>query len=263
MKTRIISAIVAALIIIPLVIIGGYPYIIGVSILAILAYKEILDLKKSHGRIPNLIVLLGLVGMLIVILSNTTGFSISYGVTYQRLLLLFLFFILPVVFLEKEEYTTRDAFYMLGVTVMLGFVFNLFIVMRMRGLNHLIYLVTVPMFTDIFAYFGGMLCGKNKLCPSISPKKTWEGSIIGGVIGSVAGIIVYKVLFKTLNFKIILMSIVLSIVGQLGDLVMSKVKRENGIKDFSNIMPGHGGILDRFDSLIFVLITYVVFIFWI
>ncbi len=262
MKLRIISAILAALIVVPLMIVGGYPYIIGVSILAILAYKEILDLKKSHGNIPNLVVLLGMIGMIILIMSNTASFSITYGITYQRILLIFLFLILPVVFFKKEEYTTRDAFFMLGITFLLGFVFNLLIVLRMRGLDHLLYLISVPMFTDIFAYFGGMLFGKRKLCPEISPKKTWEGSFIGLGVGSLVGVLVYYFLFSVFNLKIVVATILLSIVGQIGDLVMSKVKRENGIKDFSNIMPGHGGILDRLDSLIFVIITYVVIIFW-
>lgn len=260
MKTRIISAIVAIALILPLVIIGGYPYIIGVSILSILAFKEMMDLKKSHKEIPSLMMLFSLVSLLILVLANN-GFSISYGFTYQRILLIFLALILPVIFYKNDEYTTKDAFYLLGVTLFLGIVFNLFIVLRNRGLGQLIYVLCIPMITDIFALLGGMFFGKNKMCPKISPKKTWEGAFVGLLMGTMIGTILYVCLIGPFSLKIILVSALLSAVGQMGDLVMSKIKRENDIKDFSNIMPGHGGILDRIDSIIFVMITYITILF--
>ena len=95
------------------------------------------------------------------------------------------------------------------------------------------------------------------MCVKISPNKTWEGSIGGLICGSLVGAIIYKLFFGKITIKIIIITIILSIIGQIGDLVMSKIKRENEIKDFSNIMPGHGGILDRLDSSIFVFIAYM------
>ena len=113
------------------------------------------------------------------------------------------------------------------------------------------------MVTDVFAMLGGKFFGKNKMCPKLSPHKTWEGSLCGLIGGSLVGIIFYSVFAGNFSFYLIIMTLVLSIVGQMGDLVMSKIKRENSIKDFSNIMPGHGGILDRLDSVIFVFLTYM------
>lgn len=111
--------------------------------------------------------------------------------------------------------------------------------------------------TDTFAYEIGSRFGKHKLSPIVSPKKSIEGSI-AGIIGSVMGCIIVSIITNTYfstNFNIILMAImgiILSIVGQIGDLAASSIKRFCGQKDFSNIMPGHGGILDRFDSVMFI-----------
>ena len=113
------------------------------------------------------------------------------------------------------------------------------------------------MVNDIFAYFIGSKFGKNKMCVSISPNKTWEGSIGGLVLGTSSGLIFYKLLIGNITIKVVLITLILSIIGQIGDLIMSRIKRENDIKDYSNIMPGHGGILDRLDSSIFVFITYI------
>jgi phosphatidate cytidylyltransferase len=113
--------------------------------------------------------------------------------------------------------------------------------------------------TDTFAYFLGIRFGKHKLIPKVSPKKSIEGAISGLVFGGGFGI-AYALVFDVfanfdLNiFWIVILSLALSIVSQSGDLIASKFKREVGIKDYSNIFPGHGGVLDRFDSTMFAAI---------
>ena len=123
---------------------------------------------------------------------------------------------------------------------------------RIPGLHSYVWIVVLAAFgTDIFAYFTGKLFGKHKLCPSISPKKTVEGSI-GGVAGSVVLCGLFGYFFLPGGFVVcIIIGIVGGIVSQLGDLSASVMKRKMGIKDWSSMIPGHGGVLDRIDSLLF------------
>ena len=114
--------------------------------------------------------------------------------------------------------------------------------------------------TDTFAYFTGRFLGKHKLCPNISPKKTVEGAIgglAGGIITSVILFAVFDNYFFTVHSLsyvwVIIVSAVLSVIGMCGDLTASVVKRNFGVKDYGNILPGHGGVMDRFDSGLFVL----------
>ena len=111
--------------------------------------------------------------------------------------------------------------------------------------------------SDIGAYFVGSFFGKHKLCPNISPKKTVEG-LAGGVAASILGLLIYCLIlqlgfdFKVNYFLVFLYGVVGSLAGVFGDLTFSVVKRQTGIKDYGNIFPGHGGVLDRFDSVIVV-----------
>ena len=108
---------------------------------------------------------------------------------------------------------------------------------------------------DIFAYFTGRLFGKHKLAPHLSPKKTVEGSI-GGILFAIIGCILYGFVVEKvteLNANYITLAIIglaLSVISQIGDLWASLIKREHGIKDYSNMLPGHGGVMDRFDSIL-------------
>lgn len=118
------------------------------------------------------------------------------------------------------------------------------------------YIITSAWGTDVFAYIVGKACGKHKFS-QISPNKTIEGCI-GGIMGSIIFGILFTWIFNTffsMSFSYLLVTgivIVLSIVGQIGDFAASSIKRYVGIKDFSNLIPGHGGMLDRIDSIIFI-----------
>ncbi|MGE5475007.1 MAG: phosphatidate cytidylyltransferase [Ignavibacteriales bacterium] len=119
--------------------------------------------------------------------------------------------------------------------------------------------------TDVSAYFSGRFFGRNKLIPEISPNKTIEGSV-GGLIGCIIVTVIYGLLIKT-NLKVdmgilhfIILGMFTSVFAQLGDLTASAIKRSTKIKDYGYIMPGHGGIIDRFDSILFV--SPIVFFFF-
>ncbi|MCR4925089.1 MAG: phosphatidate cytidylyltransferase [Clostridiales bacterium] len=131
---------------------------------------------------------------------------------------------------------------------------------RLNGIYYIVFVFICSWITDTFAYFVGRKFGKHKLTPRISPKKTVEGALGGIIITAVVNLIVLYAFnnYLFISFKIsygftLLLSVILSVVSMLGDLSASTIKRNYSIKDFGNLMPGHGGIMDRFDSCLFVL----------
>ena len=130
-----------------------------------------------------------------------------------------------------------------------------FIVLIMNNFpdgHKLVWLVFIIAFmTDTFAYFSGYLFGKHKLIPNVSPKKTIEGSI-GGILGSTISCLIFGHIFNLNMVLMLILGSIGSIIAQIGDLFASSIKRYVGIKDYGNLIPGHGGILDRFDSVILV-----------
>ncbi len=129
------------------------------------------------------------------------------------------------------------------------------------GFTWLLWLMSVVIVTDIFGYFAGKSLGGPKFWPKVSPKKTWSGTIAGWIGAGIVGFIF--TLFTNAGVVIILISMVLSFAGQMGDIAESALKRRMGVKDSSTLIPGHGGLFDRFDALLgaalFMLLVAVVF----
>ncbi|WP_170007380.1 phosphatidate cytidylyltransferase [Bacillus fonticola] len=255
MKQRIITSILAGAVFVLFVMIGGLPLILFTYVLASRALYELLRMKKqSVWSVPGLISM----ALLWLFLLPETYESILEEIGYSKIELAYLGVLLFLTYtvVTKNRYVFNDvAFAILG-TIYVGSGFYYLIETRLAddGLVFVAYALLVIWATDSGAYFIGRAIGKRKLWPEISPNKTLEG-FIGGIGVAVVFSIMMQAFFPimALWIQLILVTIVLSIFGQVGDLVESALKRHFGVKDSGTILPGHGGILDRFDSLLFVL----------
>lgn len=257
MKKRVISAIVMMIICIPLLILGGIPFRILVGIIGILGYKEFLDLK-GFKKYPKLVEILGLLVLLLLIFSSKDVTFSTIGLNYSYVAISFILLYLPIIFYYgSDKYTTSDAFKLTSFTMFLGIVLNLLSNILIYDKLYFILIVLVTILTDTFAYFTGMMIGKHKVT-KISPKKSIEGYIGGVMMGVILSSIFYMTMIGNEPLiKAIPVLVLMSVACELGDLFFSAIKREYNIKDFSNLIPGHGGILDRIDSLTFVTLTFI------
>lgn len=262
MRVKVAAAIVLLMIVIPIIILGGIYYTVGVGILAVLAYKEFIDLEKGKDKTPDIVSVVGLICLLFIVYSNYVSNYLITNIEYWALGILMLVLLLPIVFVgNQKKYNSNKAFYLIGVILLLGFAFNTLLVVRNYDVKYLVFILLITVLTDTFAQIVGTLIGKTKLT-SISPNKTWEGSIFGVLIGSFISIMYYIAFINPdANIvRIIILVVFLAAVAQIGDLIFSSIKRLHDKKDFSNIIPGHGGILDRLDSLIMVLLAFALVI---
>ncbi|PCS00590.1 phosphatidate cytidylyltransferase [Lactococcus fujiensis] len=255
MKQRIITGIVAGAIFLGLLVLNnGIYFEILVALLVIIAMQELFKMAKLH--------LLSFEGILATMaaLSLALPFGQSFlGLNVDRglgLFTIFLFAMLTGMVFSNGKYTFEDAAFPFLSAFYIGIGFQNLIAARQSGIAIVFLALFIVWSTDIGAYFIGKSVGKNKLIPSVSPNKTIEGSLGGILCAVVVAVIMYFLYSTNLPqigyFKLILFTIIFSIVGQIGDLVESSIKRHFGVKDSGKILPGHGGILDRFDSLIFV-----------
>lgn len=254
MKQRIITGLIAAALFIPFVVYGKLPFTIGVYGLALVALYELLRMKgiKIYS-VPGII---GAFILCSVLLPNDWAIHVEQWTTYTKYELLIIPTILLLAYsvVVKNHFTFDEIGFILLSSLYIGIGFYYLITTREAGLMYIIYALLVVWSTDSGAYFTGRKLGKHKLWPEISPNKTVEG-FVGGIVITVILASIMNLMFP---FNIswgyfIVVTIFSSIFGQLGDLVESAIKRHYDVKDSGWILPGHGGILDRFDSLLFVL----------
>ncbi len=253
MKQRVITAVIALIIFLPLLYLGGLPFDILVTLMGIVAMSEFLIMKKkllvSFEAIVSFLLMLS-----ILLPVFWAGFwtQDTLGGSFYLLALVMLVYTV----ISKNRFSFDDAGVLLLGGLYAGLGFRFMMLARAESLWMMLYALLIVWVTDSGAYLIGRKIGKNKLAPHISPNKTWEGSI-GGSLSAVVIVGAYlyfvQVAFPYSFSTMLLWTLVFSVGGQLGDLIESAFKRHYGVKDSGKILPGHGGILDRFDSLLFVL----------
>ena len=257
MKQRVISAIIMIVIFVPFLLLGGWPFYCFISVLGLGATYELLN---THRKIPIITKIFTYLSVLSLILINAWDKNLIITID-SRILILIMFFLLgSLVFVKNlKTYHYKDAFLLIGISLFIGIGFHNFLLVRNNSIYLLLYLMSITVATDSFAYIIGSKFGRHKLAPLISPNKTIEGFVAGSVLGTIIGSLLYFFLLRETEsiFVIIACTFFLSLVGQIGDLIKSAIKRYAGIKDFSNLIKGHGGILDRLDSILFAVMAYI------
>ena len=250
MKERTISVIILLILMIGSMIIDSKLFGILMLIFSVLGFLEFFNIRYSEkNKKLDLIRIVGILCLLLVSMNNT-----FYKLDMNIIVLIPLLFLsLPIVFYNDNKlYNISDALYNLGIVYFLGFAFSNIIYMGDVSLIKCVFIFIIAFITDTYAYIGGCLIGRHKLT-SISPKKTIEGSIIGTIMGSLIGSVYYFNLVGGVSmFETVILCLFLTILSEFGDLFFSSIKRYYNKKDYSNLIPGHGGILDRFDSVIYV-----------
>lgn len=260
LKTRVISAAIGLPLIIGTLIIGGRVLYLFVFLLAMIGLFEYYKAFSGTNYKPTT-----WIGYLATAIYYFL-ISVNYNTFITLSLLIFITLLLMFLDIIRNGYNILNAAVTILGIIYISYLFSNLIFIY-NGINGKI-LIWLPFLTawlsDTGAYFVGSIFGKNKLCPSISPKKTIEGAI-GGVLGSVISCLLAGLIFNNMGYSMSLVhylfiGLLCGITSQLGDLSASSIKRFCNIKDFGNIMPGHGGILDRFDSILFTaptIYTYV------
>lgn len=274
MKTRIISAAVMIAIVIA-VLFTGYRYnsfiiMVFISLLSAAATYEILHhivkvktvFRKAAACVYSVAAFFSVSdvfhGAYDVLRKKTEinerGVSISVSVLLLSTIVYILLFTLSVI-CERRDFDIKEILALLGAPLVYSAAFAALdcIITRPAGIYYLLLVVNFSSICDTGAYFTGVFFGKHKLCEHVSPKKTVEGAV-GGVALSLIVTVGLVYAFRTGQnvFLMLGVTVIMCMVGMLGDLFASIIKRSVGVKDYSNLIPGHGGILDRFDSMLFI-----------
>ena len=289
MKQRIITALVATCVLIPNLIFSNTPLILfSLAAASVISIYEIARCVGLHRAYPLCIPLYVLAAAFPFVTRYAGNFSDLFSITgwedlstyagdlealrhYTLVVIMaaMLYFFAAMTF-SKGRYKVNDVAVLFMSSVYILFGMNGILIMHDYRTGGAILYITIfigAWITDIFAYFCGMLFGrggKHKLIPDVSPKKTVEGSI-GGIIFCILVMWVYGLLCTKFSrhesylWFFAIGGLIASIVAQIGDLLMSVIKRNYGIKDYGNIFPGHGGMLDRLDSVLAVSVALVAF----
>lgn len=263
MKKRIITGLIGAFLFAFVLWLGKEFYSMALFGFALIAYLEFCKMKDFVWFKPE-----GIIGLLMLILIFGTGLADTGVIPHYHILqspfnilLPFILFSLWILISNNVFHLYRMGYLFVGtIYIGYGFMFMMKTMWGQEGLYLTLLMILITWANDSSAYFIGRKWGRRKLWPHISPNKTLEGSL-GGLVAGVLMSIVVCLLYPQLGtlFKALWLGLFIAVIGQLGDLLESAWKRTVGIKDSGHILPGHGGFLDRFDSLLFSFIVLYTF----
>ena len=259
-KKRVITGALLSSLIAVIIYFSYAPYLLNI-VIACLGMQAIHELYRAAGIRGNKILYYVSCGAAIILsFVEIPGFDFIVVASFSMAVTVFAFLMTNV-----KNLDTLMPWTVLWIALMTVLFFKCTVGIRSAdgGVYWLSMAFLIPIITDIFAYLCGRAWGKHKLFPSVSPKKTVEGALCG-LVCAVAAVLFVSAIFMHYGlvrielWHLISYAALASLVGQFGDLAFSSVKRIFGIKDYGKLLPGHGGLLDRFDSLIFVLpLTYL------
>ena len=256
MKTRIISGIVMGVIVAGVLALGFLwePVVITVAI-SLLAAGAVYELLHNAAGIKCKFSI-ALACLFSFYIPFTRFFHDDFGVSLIFVLFGAIIYCSIAAFLvlkNHSEFGLGQIASFFGLPLVYGGMFFCLggVINSDNGIYYLLLLLNFSSVCDMGAYFVGVTCGKHKLCPNISPKKTVEGAI-GGVVSSIVVTVILSLCFSKSLILPIVLTIPFCILGMVGDLFASAIKRSVNLKDYGNLIPGHGGILDRVDSIIMI-----------
>jgi phosphatidate cytidylyltransferase len=247
MKQKIITGAILAAALFPALYFGGWLFEIVIFVFLFIGALEFAQVKGKNWP-------MWMKGLMVVFINALAYTPRSYFAASVILLLLVVFFLT----IQFEWFDIFDLTYVFTMVLMVGIAIQGVRAIQTFGSSVIVYIAVATYASDTGAYFIGVLFGKHKLNPRISPKKTVEGSIAGWIFGTVFSLI-FAYFYLTSKFDwslIITASVILPPIGQLGDLAFSAIKRFFSVKDFGTIFPSHGGVLDRIDSLLFNFMAF-------
>jgi phosphatidate cytidylyltransferase len=212
-----------------------------------LGVRELAHAYRTGGiELPDYVLMIAATVLLVATWNgNTQGLAVSAGLTIPILM----FVLLLISQKDFIKRSTSAVFIIFYLSVLGGFI--LLLANHPDGAMRIFALVALIACNDTFAYFVGVLIGKHKIAPSISPKKSWEGLIGGAIAAVIGGAFIFHSLFETTWLVGAAIGLMTVVTATCGDLIESAIKRDLAIKDMSNLLPGHGGIMDRLDSALF------------
>lgn len=256
---RALSGLVIVLSVIAGIILGSLPWLAVIAVISLFSLCEFYNLISSRAHISRGI---GLILAVVILALSYTGLTANYCLP---VISIGAFALILIEIIRKQVTGTSNVLWNLGATtagivfVMLPWTFMYLLRAKGYGVYILLALFICTWTCDVFAYIIGSKWGRNLLCERISPRKTWEG-FWGGIAGALLGSIFIPYFYGLQPMPYLLIGVICGITGQLGDLGESILKREAGVKDSGKLIPGHGGFLDRFDSiLVSGTITYLIF----
>lgn len=257
MLTRIISGAMLILVVGGILVLGNYYSWVLACFAAVVTAIACYEILNNTGIVKKKISVYGSCVFGAAMVASFLGYAQRLSVKLNPTLFI-VAYVLFIVFMSlyyNKEYGVNSIAASLSFPIVIAYSFSAFMALygANDGLFYLLLLINFSSVCDTGAYFTGVLFGKHKLCPNISPKKTIEGAV-GGVVWSIICSVILCVVFDKTDIMIYLCAatIPFCIVGMFGDLFASVIKRSVDLKDYGKLIPGHGGILDRFDSILLI-----------